>query len=256
MAGIRAFEDLFSDAGYVSLKNHLYNYRIRKRAVRRTLGKDREETVLEVGSGISPMTDSREFTSVVYSDVSLSSLRILKTTGRGGTYVAADGMRLPFRRGCFGVVVCSEVLEHVEDDAQALREMARVLRPGGALIITFPHRKFYFAGDDRFVHHYRRYETAEMEELMHQAGLVPVLTRKVLGPLEKLTMIGAVAAFAIFGKVMLSRTNGFGEKARSRIPTFLFIVANRLYEIPAWLDGRISPKCVSSVLLMKAVKAH
>ena len=67
--------------------------------------------------------------------------------------------------------MCSEVLEHIEDDRTALKELARVLRPSGDLIITFPHRKFYFARDDHFVKHFRRYELDEMKELIQAVGL-------------------------------------------------------------------------------------
>lgn len=50
----------------------------------------------------------------------------------------ADGLRLPFADGCFDVVICSEVLEHIPDYRQMLREAARVLIPGGTLAVSVP----------------------------------------------------------------------------------------------------------------------
>jgi ubiquinone/menaquinone biosynthesis C-methylase UbiE len=74
-------------------------------------------------------------------------------------------------------------LEHLRNAQQALKEMARVMKPSGQLIITFPHRKFYFANDDCFVGHFRRYELHEMQDRLTGLGLRPVSIQKVLGPL-------------------------------------------------------------------------
>ncbi len=52
--------------------------------------------------------------------------------------VQGDAWHLPFADGAFDRVVCAEVLEHLPDDAAALGEMARVLRPGGTIAVTVP----------------------------------------------------------------------------------------------------------------------
>jgi SAM-dependent methyltransferase len=51
---------------------------------------------------------------------------------------------LPFADGSFDVVFSHEVLEHVQDDRAACREMARVLRPGGRAVIFVPNRLYFF----------------------------------------------------------------------------------------------------------------
>ncbi len=54
--------------------------------------------------------------------------------------VAGDAGRLPFGAGRFDLALCSEVLEHLPRPDDALTELRRVLRPGGALVLTTPHR--------------------------------------------------------------------------------------------------------------------
>ena len=55
--------------------------------------------------------------------------------------------RLPFRNDTFDAAICSEVLEHVTDDGDALVEVARVVRPGGLIAITVPHAEYPFWWD-------------------------------------------------------------------------------------------------------------
>jgi ubiquinone/menaquinone biosynthesis C-methylase UbiE len=58
-----------------------------------------------------------------------------------------DSQQLPFDDNSFDHAVCSEVLEHLPDDAQAVRELARVVRPGGRIVITVPAADFPFSWD-------------------------------------------------------------------------------------------------------------
>jgi len=51
----------------------------------------------------------------------------------------ADAQRLPFADASFDRIICTETLEHVADAQLALRELARVLRPGGRLAVSVPH---------------------------------------------------------------------------------------------------------------------
>lgn len=59
----------------------------------------------------------------------------------------ADVTRLPFPAGFFDKMILSEVLEHLADDRAGLAEAYRVLRPGGLLAITVPHRRYPFWWD-------------------------------------------------------------------------------------------------------------
>lgn len=52
--------------------------------------------------------------------------------------VQGDALHLPFPDASYDRVICSEVLEHIPDDVAAMRELARVLRPGGTMAVTVP----------------------------------------------------------------------------------------------------------------------
>lgn len=52
--------------------------------------------------------------------------------------VASTAVALPFCNSCFDSVLCTEVLEHVAEPMQALQEIARVIKPGGMLLLTVP----------------------------------------------------------------------------------------------------------------------
>jgi ubiquinone/menaquinone biosynthesis C-methylase UbiE len=246
------FQEFFADDKYITLKNYLYNYQLRKYAVEMAMRHEKQNMILEVGSGVSPVAVSDG--NIVYSDVSLLALQTLKQNLREGMYVVADGMNLPFRSESFSHVISSEVLEHLEDDAKALSEIAGVIKPSGVLVITFPHRRFYFSYDDRFVKHFRRYELSEMESLLQKAQLFPILVRKVLGPLEKITMCIAAFLFSTIQRFHRGDRESTQPARKLVIITDLFKWCNKLYAVFAWLDAKIMPRSLSTVLLIKAVK--
>ncbi len=251
------FEDFFNDDFYVSLKNSLYNYRMRRKAVEKCVRTRREGPVLEVGSGLSPMLDGDS--RITYSDLSFSALQSLGKSRQKGAYVAADALYLPFKKGIFQTVVCSEVLEHIPDDEAALHEIARVMADTGTLVLTFPHRRIYFGIDDRFVHHFRRYEIADMAAKLADAGLHVQEIKKVLGPLEKLTMMAVVCIAACFTRTDEEKTNLENKSGDNvllrKVIAPVFRVLNSLYILPAWLDARVFPRSLASVILIRATKA-
>lgn len=246
------FEDFFADDAYVVLKNFLYNYLLRKRAIEKCLLGLGKGLTLEIGSGLSPTVS--ESGNVVYSELSFSALRTLKSHQRAGFFVAADATHLPFKDASFSQVVCSEVVEHLPADRPAFREMAAVLRAEGSLIVTFPHRCDYFACDDRFVNHYRRYELGEMEDRLREVGLNPVDIQKILGPLEKVTMMLVTSAISRFQRTGDDKKKNGKRTTMGRMSLPAFKWLNRLYCLLVRFDNWAAPRSLSAVLLIRSVK--
>ncbi len=77
-----------------------------------------------------------------YSDLQDAHARLCfhESLGRKGTWslTGADITHLPFADRCFDVVICSEVLEHIDDHISGLREIVRVLKNGGQLVVSVP----------------------------------------------------------------------------------------------------------------------
>ncbi len=248
------FDDLFEEENYVLLKNYLYNYLLRKRAVEKNIVINNLGLILEVGSGLSPMITNTD--AIVYSDISLAALQILRRRHGKGFYVVADGMHLPFKSDVFDQTICSEVLEHLTDDRLALKELARVMRLSSQLILTFPHRQVYFTYDDRFVNHLRRYELTEMTDRLEAVGLSSISIQKVLGPLEKVTMCFVLFCFSLVQKHKTLKPSETGQPDIMRFLTAIFQGANLFYAGLAWLDARIMPRSLATVLLIRAEKEH
>jgi SAM-dependent methyltransferase len=104
-------------------------------------------------------------------DLSDEALRFAKS--RGVTVVRGDLHALPFRHGSFDAVTSFDVLYHlwVKDDAQAMAEMARVLRKGGVMLLRLPAFEALRRAHDDAVHTRHRYTRGEVRTLLERSGL-------------------------------------------------------------------------------------
>jgi len=82
-----------------------------------------------------------------------------------------DICALPCPDHAYDLILATDIIEHVDDDAGALAELHRVLRPGGIVILTVPAFPSLWGLQDRVSLHKRRYRRRELEGRVAEAGL-------------------------------------------------------------------------------------
>ena len=104
--------------------------------------------------------------------VDFSSLALRYSRERGGYRALAqgDGTALPFADATFDWAFALDILEHLDEDGRAARELHRVLRPGGRLLITVPAFPALWGTQDDVSHHRRRYTRPTLLALVRGAG--------------------------------------------------------------------------------------
>ena len=152
--------------------------------------------VLDLGCGVGEYVRAFQQVGAEALGCDVEQSRLAEGHARGARgLVAAAGETLPFADGSLDVVVLNEVIEHVADEVETLREVARVLAPGGRAVIFAPNRLYpfethgiflrgrYIFGNiplvnwlprrlrDRLVPHARVYEAGDWAPLLAAAGL-------------------------------------------------------------------------------------
>ena len=109
--------------------------------------------------------------------------------GRGLPVVRGDARRLPFPDESFDLVMSTDMWEHIEEDDLVAAEAARVLRPGGRLLVAVPAGMDLWSGHDVALGHVRRYEREGLTALVRSVGLDVVAVESwnvLLRPVAKL----------------------------------------------------------------------
>jgi ubiquinone/menaquinone biosynthesis C-methylase UbiE len=115
-------------------------YREKMRAIHRVSPEAPLRDILEVGGGKSGMAAMLYPNAIItnidlnaeYADAPCNQLPNVK-------FLCADATALPFDDNSFDAITMFDLLEHVPDDAKAIAEAKRVLRPGGYLLVSTPH---------------------------------------------------------------------------------------------------------------------
>jgi len=110
--------------------------RIHARAVRAAVDAHGRGRILDVGCGRQPFRALLESRATALAAVESDPARY---AAGPRPQAWASGLELPFHSDCFDAVVAFQVLEHVPEPGRMMGEMARVLAPGGRLIVTAPH---------------------------------------------------------------------------------------------------------------------
>ena len=138
---------------------------------------------------------------------------------------------LPFEDGSFDLVTALDVVEHLDDDAAALREIHRVLRPGGKLLMTVPAHPFLWGDQDEVNLHKRRYVASEVRDRLTATGF------EVL----RLTYINALMFAPIAAIRMLRRLEHRLRPRTTAQSDFRYPAPRPLNFVLGWIFGAEAP---------------
>lgn len=124
----------------------------------------RPERVLDVGSADGPSARWLPQPGRVAVDLDPRGL----VAGRDA---CASALALPFRDETFDLVAAFDVIEHCEPEARAVAELARVLRPGGRLLVSVPAYQWAWSDHDVRAGHHRRYTRRRLVAAVERQGL-------------------------------------------------------------------------------------
>lgn len=130
-------------------------------------------SMLEIGCGtgyvLAGVAADRPAMKLVGSELFAEGAAFAARRVRSAEIIQMDATDMPFK-GEFDVIGAFDVLEHVEHDLAALRQVHTSLLPGGGLLITVPQHPTMWSAADDFAHHKRRYSRKELLGKVREAG--------------------------------------------------------------------------------------
>jgi SAM-dependent methyltransferase len=157
----------------LDVDEHHWWYRGRRRIIRAELERlplPAGARILDAGCGSGrTLEELREYGEVSGIELSPEAAEIAR--GRGEYDVRVGRLEeLPWEAGTFDLISCLDVIEHTPDDRLTLRELRRVCKPGGWLLVTVPAYQALWSLHDEANHHYRRYVRKTLRSAAVQAG--------------------------------------------------------------------------------------
>jgi SAM-dependent methyltransferase len=145
---------------------------------------------------------------------------------RGLSSVQQAGLEsLPFEDASFDLISATDVLEHIDAERQALRELWRVAVAGGTLLLTVPAYMWLWSEEDENLHHKRRYTRRRLRKAVERDGWEPQIA----------TYFNSFLLPPIALVRRLPRGSGKGKAELERTPAFL----NRPLSLPMRTEARL-----------------
>ena len=156
-----------------------YWYGPRGRMIAWALGKyfSDARSFFDSGCGAGPVLEairaSNPSIELVGADASIEALEIARRRVPGLEVLQAGAHEIPFDER-FDAAGCFDVLEHLDDDLGALRELVSTVRPGGGVLVTVPQHRWLWSAFDEAGGHKRRYRRGELLDRFAEVGLEPL----------------------------------------------------------------------------------
>ena len=134
--------------------------------IRRAAGLSPKSLLLDCGAGTGLFAEGmRDVSQVRVLDDHAESLAILRTRFAPAEIIEGSATGIPLPAAAVDCVTILDVLEHIKDDQGAVREIQRVLRPGGCVVATVPALMTLWGYWDTALHHHRRYTADSLRAL-------------------------------------------------------------------------------------------
>jgi len=178
-AGASGWSDDLTDCHEVASVSHPIAVASRRRARdvfrRHCHGRPADVVIVDIGCTSGDLV--RELRAdwprslVIGADYLYASIVRLAARAPGTPFVRFDLVRCPLPSASVDGVALLNVLEHIDDDAAAIRHVARILKPGGVAAIEVPAGPHLYDAYDAYLKHCRRYRLADLCALIEGAGL-------------------------------------------------------------------------------------
>jgi SAM-dependent methyltransferase len=197
---------------------------------------DSAKKVLDGGCGqggvLSLLQQRGIFT--VGNDMAIESVQWGKKKGRITNGIQASLTHLPFRDEIFDISICTEVLEHVDDDLASLKELGRVTKH--RIVITVPAHMYLWTESDDMVLHKRRYSKLELLALIKNADMRVVK----MEPFGISAGIMVILYKLFFGNKYKEgkEVDDLSLSARYKIPEPIAKRLNFIFSLESWLSRK------------------
>ena len=139
---------------------------IARRWLERARPLSKQDRLLDCGAGTGRFAaEMAALCDVTVLDDHEEALRLLRTRFAAEKIIKLEGDRVPLPDEVLEYVTALDVLEHVPDDAGVVSGFHRLLRPGGVALVTVPASMALWSDWDVSLHHFRRYEKAQLRAL-------------------------------------------------------------------------------------------
>ncbi len=143
-----------------------------KKVLSRLLNSQTNYRLLDVGCGTGNiLLMLQDFGEAVGVDSSSVALEFCRTRNLSHLQLTLPDQPLPFQDETFDVACAFDLLEHIEDDLAFLKEMKRVTRKKGRILLIVPAHPQLWSDHDVALHHKRRYTRKQFQQIIENAGL-------------------------------------------------------------------------------------
>jgi SAM-dependent methyltransferase len=207
------FADLFS------LESGNFWFKARNQLIVNTLRRHCGDlnSFLEIGCGtgfvLSGIMLQFPKAKIVGSEIFTAGLEFATERNPGASFLQMDARKMPYCEA-FDVIGAFDVLEHIEEDVEVMRQVNMALRTGGYFLITVPQHQWLWSGADTYAQHVRRYCKAELHKKLISTGFEIVRSSSFVS-----TLLPAM----VISRLMNSRTSDttYDPLAEFYIPSWL-----------------------------------